>query len=330
MSNQSEQPNVQSGEKSDSAELKSLEDFGKLPLDQMEKELTTKDYSKVNPLNLDQEQEDSEASDEDSQNDENSQTAEQSSDDDDSQESDSSESDDSQSSDADKQKKDPSLEDRLAQLEKNYKSLQSDYTKKSQRLKELERELETRSTVSEKTEKRESEETDPELAQLKQKDPKAYDALNRMIDRIVDKRVTEKVKPVEEQVTLRKRQDNANRFNKKVEEFMSSPLKELETDMVEIINENPSEWQRVIWENENAFDLLTKELRARHTVKVADLLRKADKTANASSTKKERLDKSQVGTKTKVSQPAKDVMSRDEFKKLSLEEMEKRLPKVRN
>lgn len=325
---ESEQPNGTSdkAEVTPDAGLKSLEDFGKLPLAEMEKELSSKDYTKAHPLNLDQDRQDSETSEETSDVEDNNSTEEQVSDDDDSKES---ESEDSQSK-ADKQnkKKDESLEDRFAKLEKSNKELQAEFTRRSQKLKEMEKQL-AEPVKAEKSPEKTSEQDDPELAQLKEKDPKAYDALNRLIDKIVDKRVTEKVKPVEEQVTLRKRQDNAGKFNKAVDEFLSSPLKELEMQMVDIINENPSEWQRTIWENDNAFEALKKELIYRHTNQVAKLLNQAEKNANADSTKKERLKEGQVGTKTKVSQPTKDVMSDTEFRKLSLSEMEKRLPKVR-
>ena len=336
MPEQTEQPNDQSGKPAEN-NLKSLDEFKGLSLKDMEAELSSKDYSKVG--NTDQVQEDSETSDEDSDGEQvKTQPKEQASEDESTSDNedvnDSSEPDDSQSS-SDKQKKEESLEDRFSKLEKNYKALESEFTKRSQRLKDLERQLaENKSEKSPENDTKavrsSDDESDPELAQLKQKDPKAYEALNKMIDRIVDRRVTEKVKPVEEQVTLRKRQDNANKFNKAVEEFTKSNLAELEPQIVDIINENPAEWQRTIWESDNAFEMLKKELFYRHTDKVARLMSQAEKSANAKTEKQERLKDSKVGTKTKVTQPTKDVMSVDEFKKLSLAEMEKRLPKYRN
>lgn len=344
-----EQPNAKS---ETGKELKSPEEMRSMSLTDMEKELTSKDYSVYTPAN-DQEQKDSEnQSEEDStdteQDDSNTQEDEQSTTEEESDSTTSSDSDKEDSEDdeeeddssteskkTDKQKdKKESNEERLSKLEKNYKELQGDYTRKSQKLKQLEAELAAakvpKNDASDKASSQEDHEDDPELSQLKEKDPKAYAALNKLVNRLVEKQVKEKVKPVEEAVTLRTRQDNAKAFNKASEEFLQSPLKELESELVGIINENPGEWQRTIWENDKAFELLKKELVYRHTGKVAQLLSQAEKQKQSGATKQDRLKSGQVGTKTKVTQPTRDVTSDAEFKKLSLAEMEKRLPKVRN
>lgn len=338
-----EQPNAKS---ETGKELKSPDEMKSMSLTDMEKELTSKDYSTYKPVN-DQEQKDSENESEDdsketeqedstTQDEEQSSTEEESESTDDTEE-ESTEEDDSstESKKTDKQKdKTESAEDRLSKLEKNYKELQGDYTKKSQKLKQVEAEL-AQTKVPKKddtsTEDDNQEEDDPELSQLKAKDPKAYNALNKLVDRMVERRVKEKVKPVEEAVTLRKRQENASAFNKASEDFLNSPLKELESELVGIINENPGEWQRTIWENgAEAFNQLEAKLYLRNKNKVAKLLSQAEKSEQSGSTKQDRLKTGQVGTKTKVTKPTRDVMSNSDFSKLTLAEMEKRLPKVRN
>lgn len=338
MSN-SEQSQSQSPDQGNtSGDLKSLNDFKTLSLNDMEKELSSKDYSKAteNQLDLDQDTGDSETSDENSM-DDNSDTAdqtnEQSSEEDSSNDvEDSTDSDDSQSSaDNQKKQKKESLEERFAKLEKQNKELQAEFTRRSQRLRELEKQLSENPTASKKEESQVSNKKDKsKLDQLREKDPEAADAFQSIIREEAERIVAERIKPVEEQVTLRTRQQNTVKFNQGVEEFLNSPMKELEKEIVDIINENPSEWQRTIWEKDNAFELLKKELFYRYPEKVAKHILKTEKSDNASSTKKDRLKASQVGTKTKVSQPSKDVMSSEEFKKLSLAEMEKRLPKIRN
>ena len=101
-------------------------------------------------------------------------------------------------------------------------------------------------------------------------------------------------------------------------------------ELLGIWNENPEKWQRIVWDNEDAFDQLKRELIYRHLDKVTELKSKKTKESQSVSNKKERLKDSQVGTKTKVTQPTRDVMSDDEFRNLSLAEMEKRLPRIRN
>lgn len=326
---ESEQPNTQSDAAKADTGLKSLGDFSKLSAVDMAKELGSKDYSQYKAPAEDQANVDSETSDENSNVEADSTNEQTSNETDEStttkETEDSSTDSDPAPSKTDKQKNTESAEERLSKLEKNYKELQAEFTRRSQKLKEYE------DNASKSTESKENKvpEKESRLAQLRKKDPEAANALEQIIREEAEKIVSERVKPVEEQVTLRRRQENASKFSKASEDFKTSALAELEPQLVDIINENPSEWQRVIWEDENAFDKLLKELRSRHTIEVADLLRKADKSANASSTKKERLKDSQVGTKTKVTQPTKDVMSSDEFRKLSAAEMEKRLPRVR-
>lgn len=324
-------------------ELKSPDEMRSMSLTDMEKELTSKDYSTYEPT-PDQEQEDSDSNSEDDSDDteqediqDNEQTSKEGSESEDEDNEEDSEDDDqsTESKKTDKQTdKKESAEERLAKLEKSNKELQAEFTRRSQKIKDLEKELATaKAPVKDEDDKassKEDQEDDPELSQLKQKDPKAYAALNKLVNRLVEKEVKAKVKPVEEAVTLRKRQDNSAAFNKAADEFLQSPLKELEADLVAIINENPAEWQRTIWENDKAFELAKKELVYRHTGKVAKLLSQAEKESQSGTTKQERLKSGQVGTKTKVTKPTRDVMSDHDFKNLSLAEMEKRLPKVRN
>ncbi len=327
MTDKSEQPDVESTE---GGSLKSLDDFKSLPLDAMEKELTSKDYSKFGEKPAEEQpQEDSETSEGASDTDEtkNDQESEQALEDDSEKSEDSSESEQS----SDNQKKDESnKKDSKFDYEKAYKELQAEFTRRSQKLKELEEKLNDLQTQAKSPNKQSEDEKPSRLAQLRKKDPEAAALLEEMIQEQVEKRVNDRVKPVEEQVTLRTRKENANKFAQAIGEFQKSELASLEPELLTIYNENPDKWQRIIWDNEDAFEQLRKELIYRHLDKVAELRAKKIKESQSPSTKKDRLKESQVGTKTKVTNQSKDVMSTDDFRKLSLDEMEKRLPKIRN
>lgn len=330
MTEKSEQPDVES---TDASSLKSLDDFKSMPLDAMEKELISKDYSKFGKETAteEQSQEDSETSEDASETDEttNDQTSEQASEDESEASDDSSESE--QASDNQKKERSNEKKDSKFDYEKAYKELQAEFTRRSQKLKELEDKFNTLQQNSTKTpDKKDEGEKPSRLAQLRKKDPEAAALLEEMIQEQVEKRVNDRVKPVEEQVTLRTRKENATKFAQAIGEFQKSELASLEPQLLAIYNENPDKWQRIIWDSEDAFEQLHKELVYRHLDKVAELKAKKVKESQSSSTKKDRLKESQVGTKTKVTNSTKDVMSADDFRKLSLEEMEKRLPKIRN
>lgn len=332
---QSEQPDVKSAEDSS---LKSLDDFRALPLDKMESELSSKNYSTYKEQSKDdQSQQDSETSEDASETDETSkdqtenQKSEQASEDESEKSEDSSESEQS----SDNQKKDQSNDskkDSKFDYEKAYKELQAEFTRRSQKIKDLEERLDTIKSQSDKVTNKEDEgdKKPSRLAQLRKKDPEAAALLEEIIQEQVESRIQDRIRPVEEQVTLRTRRENANKFAQAISEFQKSELAPLETELLAIYNENPDKWQRIIWDSEDAFEQLKKELIYKHLDKVADLKAKKVKESQSSTMKKERLEKSQVGTKTKVTNPPKDVVSVDDFKRLSLEEMEKRLPKYKN
>lgn len=322
----------QTDQQSDVPELKSIDEMKSMTFQDIEKELTTKDYSKVTETD-DQANEDSDTSDDDSTKEEDTDNADTSKDEQTSDEtaddetSDDSETDDEETSDKQKKKKVPTAEERLAELEKSNKELQGEFTRRSQKIKDLEKEL-ALAKAPEKKDEKSATPDNSKLAQLRKKDPEAASALEALINEQVEKRVKDHIKPVEEQVTLRTRKENAEKFSTAIEEFKKSDLATMETELVGIYNENPAYWQQLIWENGNAFDTLKKEVISRHFDKAALLRAKKLKDANNSSTKQDRLKGSSVGTKTKVTTPTKDVMSDEAFKNLSLAEMEKRLKKV--
>jgi hypothetical protein len=310
-------------------QVQSLDDFKKLSLDDMEKELKApKAVSKPAQESEDQDQQNSETSEEDSkteETDKETQTEEQTSEEENSEQSEeSSESDET----SDNQNKDKS-KNKTIDYEKAYKELQAEFTRRNQKQKEYEAKLaELEAKLAKSPEKKDEGDKKPsKLAQLKAKDPDAAALLEELIDEQVEKRVNDRVKPVEEQVTIRRRQENANKFSKEIEAFKASELGGLETELLGIWNENPSFWQQVVWDDEDAFSQLKKELIFRHLDKVTELRSKKLKENQSASTKTERLKGSQVATKTKVTQATRDVMSDDDFRKLPLSEMEKRLPK---
>lgn len=319
-----EQSNDQSN---DEGQIKSLDDFKNLSLEDMEKELkSTKAVSTPVKESNDQDQQNSETSEEESTEEETSETETQTEDQTSEEETSEKSEESSESKTSDNQKQDKSKQ--KMDYEKAYKELQAEFTRRNQKAKEMEERL-ARLETSEKTPEKKDEGTKKpsRLAQLKAKDPEAAALLEEIINEQVEAKVNDRVKPVEEQVTLRRRQENANKFSKEIEAFKASELGGLETELLGIWNENPSFWQQVVWDDADAFNQLKKELIFRHLDKVTELRSKKLKENQSSSTKTERLKNSQVATKTKVTQATRDVMSDEDFRKLSLTEMEKRLPK---
>lgn len=220
-----------------------------------------------------------------------------------------------------------SLEDRFAELEKNYKELQGEFTRRSQKLRDLEREIEEPVKKVDSKEQKDSEKKLRKLDQLRAKSPEAAELFEEMREELREE-LRKEYEPIKDQVTFRTKQQNVDAWKKHSEEFKSSELGELETDLVSIYNENPSEWQRYLLESPDAFVALKKELITRHWDKVKAILSRNTKTKNdeVSSGKKKDLQNATVNTKSKVTSKVASTLDAKEFRKLSLEEMEKRLP----
>jgi predicted phage tail protein len=296
--------------KGDSSEAKSFKDMN---LEEMEADLKERTAKLVEEE--EQHTKDSEESEEESV------KADQTS------EEDSKEDGDSESEKSDKQdadSKEESLEERFAKLEKANKELQAEFTRRSQRLKELEGQLADKEVHREPEQK--SDKKESKLDALRKKNPEAAKLMEDIIEEKVSERLKTDLQPLEEKVVLRTRQDNVAAFNRKSEEFLKSELAPLEADIMTVYSENPIEWQRIIFESPDAFDLLKKEVIYRNFDKAAAL--KAGKGKISSQSDKKEVESATVGKKSKSTKKTIDPMDIKEFSKLSVEEMEKRLPKV--
>lgn len=332
MSDNSEQ-SIEKSEAEVKNDFKGAADLRAMSFADLEAELKSKDYSKAKVT--EQPQKNSETSDESSADDQDQDSTVQSSNEDQDVEQNSNEdSSNEQSSDSetpsDNQKDKPKSK-KPFDTEKAYKELQGEFTRRNQKLAELEKEVQSLRANSTKSPTKDEQGTkvpNSKLAQLREKDPEAAAALEELISQEVDSRIKDQIKPVEEQVTLRRRKENTQKFTEALTEFEKSDLAALQPELLAIYNENPAHWHDLILDSDNAFEALKKELFYRHMDKIAEMKAKKSKEAQSNSVKQDRLKNAQVGTKSKTSTPTRDVMSDDDFRSLPLEEMEKRLKKV--
>lgn len=312
------------------AENMNLDDFSNLSLVEMEKKLTTPVEAK------DQSNQNSEASEEVSVTEE---TAEQADNQDNEEASEGEEtseteenSDTEESSEStlntDKQKDKKAID-----FEKSYKELLPEYTRSRQELKALNDRL---AALESKGQTKEAESTtrteevkSKKLAQLKEKSPETAEFIQELVNELVEEQVGQKIKPIEESVSLTMKQKNVDAFSQATEEFRKSPLSSLEPQLVAIINENPA-WQERILNDPNAFKDLHKELVTRHLDDVVKLKSKSLRKGKIEQKQRD-IENADVGVKPNKSGGVKptDEMSEEEFGKLSLKEMEARLPKAK-
>lgn len=235
---------------------------------------------------------------------------------------------DEKSTSKDKAKSDKT--DKSFDVNKAYKELQAEFTRRNQESKkrdELLSKLQAEVESLKKPAQSDAEKAiENKFAQLKKNNPKAtafLDELQQAVTEVVQSQLQEKIAPIEERVTLRTRQENVEKFDRDIESFKSSELKELEPEILAVYNSEPNFWQRVIFDNNNAFEQLLNKVILANLDKVAEL-KGRKKQADPVSSKKKIIEKAQVG---KPSGATKEVPTK-EFKKLSLAEMEAALPKA--
>lgn len=160
-------------------------------------------------------------------------------------------------------------------LVKNYKELQAEFTRRSQRMKQLETklaELEAKVKPSQ-----DSVEKSP-LDALVEKNPQAkdlIDALRAEVEAKLGKGLEKGIKPIQEKLTQQTAEENFGRFQAGVKEFLASPLGKMEAEFNQVAAE--------LYENQDAlleasrkdpalFANLKKEVLSRHFVKAAKLM----------------------------------------------------------
>ena len=161
---------------------------------------------------------------------------------------------------------------------KNYKSLQAEFTRKSQKLSSFEREnAELKQKLAALSKGKESKETEEEspLDKLAADNPKAKELIDALREDM-ERRLSKGIQPIEEKLTRKQAEDNLSRFQEEVDGFLKSPLGGLEQEFNELVKEN--------FENQDAmleaaasdpalFDKLKKEVLAQNFVKAAELSR---------------------------------------------------------
>lgn len=312
MAEQSESSKEQQAD-SKATESSEQVDFNSLSLDEMEKALTVKDVEKEE---VEEETELSEEKDSVSSEEEVTEDTEESSED-----------------QASKEKEETKSEksDKSFDVNKAYKELQAEFTRRNQESKKkdeafalLQAEVERLKKPAQSDAK---DAVEKKFAQLKKNNPNAakfIDELHDAVKEVVDESYKEKVSPLEERVTLRTRQENLQKFDSDMAKFQQSELKDLEPEVVAIYNADPSLWQRLIFDSENAFQQLLNKAITDNLEKVVALKSVKKQADNAVKSKGKMIEKATVG---KPSGGTK-VIPTVEFNKLSLDEMEKALPKA--
>lgn len=195
---------------------------------------------------------------------------------------------------------------------KSYKSLQAEFTRRSQAEK-----AKDKSTDKTQTSK---------LARLKETNPETAE----LLESIIDERVSEKVKPIEEERAIYRKRQNIATFDSAVKDFKKSDLAELEPQVMEVFNENPKYWVSALEEDPNTFSYLLKEALLRDVIggkrKVVEIVSKKKNEKIVAETQKNIVDESGVLTKGKTS--AVVVPDVDKIKKMSLQELSKLVPRT--
>mgnify|MGYP001611463797 CR=1 FL=1 len=232
-------------------------------------------------------------------------------------------SDDSAKSDS-KTEQQTAMEQKIAQLERSYKELQAEFTRKSQRLADYERKAET--SDSEATTGADKE-LEQELSQFKKENPKAA----RLLEAMNQKIARDLIKPLEEKVSVRERIVNQRIIDDEVKSFKTGPLASMASEAFAILDEAPAYFNRLLNDGGSIVRELEKELYARYPEKVA-LLRLRWEQKNAKPTSdKTAANKAAVNTASKTSGDkflkSLSDYSLDKFRQLSDTEMEKLLPR---
>jgi len=210
-----------------------------------------------------------------------------------------------------------------------HKELEAEFTRRSQRMKGLENEnsgLKERlarleGSVEGKTDKDKKGEESP-LAQLKKKSPEAapiLDALEKVIQSEVEKRVDKRIESVEEQVNRRDENENLAAFEKATNEFLNSALgKEFEKEMNAIIDENFETKDQLLdaaKSDSQLFKKLEKEFVFKHQDKIFEFRSKQSE-ENPEKRNKEINDLGVSGKSKTGKTKSPDLMEIKEFNKL--------------
>ena len=222
-------------------------------------------------------------------------------------------------------------EERLAKIEKSYKSLEKEFTRRSQKLSELVKENETLKTkaVNSSTQEQASAQID-KLEELKKANPKAaefIDSLVKGLEERFGKQVNDKVNPIVEKISNAEKENNITLFQNEVTKFLEGDLKDLEPELDKLVNElfeDKDTLLKAAAQNPSLFKLIRQELFDRNLDKIVEIKSRLDEDDPQKKNKK--INDTGVSGKPKTGKKtADDLDDPDVFKTKSLAEQEKYL-----
>jgi hypothetical protein len=210
-------------------------------------------------------------------------------------------------------------------IAKKYKELEAEFTRRSQKLRDLERKVEE---LSKGKQGQESEEKSP-LEKLVEANPNAKALVEAIRDEVrmnLDKGLEKGIRPIQEKLTQEVSEKNFGKFQSEVKEFLDSPLGKLEAEFNQIAAEQ--------YENQDAlleaaskdpalFTNLKKEVLSRHFVKAAKLMGETVSQEDKSKIVKD----TGISGKSKTTTTVDDELDMKIFKGKSSDEMKKILSK---
>lgn len=217
--------------------------------------------------------------------------------------------------------------------EKAYKELQAEFTRRNQKSKDTEEE---NATLRERIARLEGlvqgkDEKSPKksvIDTLKDKSPDAaelFSAFKAELMQEVKESMNQEIHPLRSDIEQRKVNTNGQRFQESIKQFMESDLKELEPEVTTYINDNWEDVKNLIASNENAFEIIKRDVISANLDKVVEI--KSRDIIKSEKTKKKEKEVSQSATnKSNVTADSSDFGGKD-FKKMSWQEMEKYLPR---
>lgn len=220
-----------------------------------------------------------------------------------------------------------------------YKELEAEFTRRSQRLKALEKEkaeLEQRlaqAIVQGKSDK--SNESESPFDPLKKNAPNAsffFDTLEKAINQSIEKAISQRVKPVEEKLAQQGYQENLANFKNQHQEFLNTEVgKALKEELVTLVDEyfeTTDQLSEAAKTNPDLFRELQKELFFRHQDKVVEVKARSSGTKSPVE-KNEEIKGMGISGKANTGLPSpEEISDLEKFNKLTPEQQEEYLHKI--
>lgn len=211
-------------------------------------------------------------------------------------------------------------------LVKNYKELQAEFTRRSQKMKQLEAKL---SELEAKVKPSQDSEAKSPLDELIEKNPQAKDlieAIRAEMESKLGKGLEKEINPIKEKLTQQTETENWSSFTKGWSEMMESPLKGLEQEFNAVATEKYGSQEAFIEQahkNPLVFETLKKEVLSTHFIKAAKLMGEVISQED----KNKRVKDTGISGKAKTTTAVDDELDMKVFKSKTSDEMKKILAK---